>query len=86
MSKPIIHAAISALLLTASTTYAAEMASPAGTEKCYGIAKAGLNDCAAASHQCAGEAKMNGDKKEWVSVPAGLCQKIVGGQTTPEKA
>ena len=30
-----------------------------GKEKCYGIAKAGKNDCAAAngSHSCAGQAK-----------------------------
>ena len=31
-------------------------------EKCYGIAKAGQNDCGTATHGCAGEAKINSDK------------------------
>jgi len=52
-----------------------------GMEKCYGIAKAGMNDCGNANHQCAGEGKINGDKKEWLIVPTGLCSKIVGGST-----
>lgn len=52
-----------------------------GMEKCYGIAKAGMNDCGTANHNCAGEAKTNGDKKEWLSVPTGLCNKIVGGNS-----
>ena len=52
-----------------------------GMEKCYGIAKAGHNDCGTASHYCAGEAKMNNDKKEWIIVPTGTCNKIVGGST-----
>lgn len=50
-----------------------------GMEKCYGIAKAGQNDCGTATHSCAGESKKDNDKKEWILVPAGLCEKIVGG-------
>lgn len=53
-----------------------------GMEKCYGIAKAGMNDCGNANHQCAGEAKIDGDKKEWLLTPTGLCKKIVGGNTS----
>jgi len=49
------------------------------TEKCYGVAKAGANDCAANGHSCAGQAKTDGDKKEWIKVPTGTCEKIVGG-------
>jgi uncharacterized membrane protein len=52
----------------------------ADTEKCYGIAKAGKNDCKTASHSCAGQATKDGDG--FVSVPAGTCAKIVGGSTT----
>lgn len=52
-----------------------------GMEKCYGIAKAGQNDCGTASHSCSGESKVDGDKKEWLAVPTGLCNKIVGGST-----
>jgi uncharacterized membrane protein len=56
-----------------------------GMEKCFGIAKAGANDCGNASHNCSGEAKRNNDKNEWLYVPNGLCKKIVGGSTTPPK-
>ncbi len=48
------------------------------TEKCVGIVKAGMNDCAANGHSCAGKASKNSDPKEWVSVPQGSCNKIVG--------
>ena len=53
-------------------------------EKCYGIAKAGKNDCAAAdgSYSCAGHAKMDGG---FLAVPAGLCAKIMGGSTEAPK-
>ena len=51
------------------------------TEKCYGVAKAGKNDCAANGHACAGQSKTNADKKEWLKVPAGTCERIVGGTT-----
>jgi len=59
------------------------MLSPAhaqGTEKCYGIAKAGKNDCKTASHSCAGHATKDGDG--FVAVPTGTCDKIVGGNLT----
>ena len=53
-----------------------------GMEKCYGVVKAGMNDCGNAHHNCSGEAKQNAAKDEWVHVPTGLCSKIVGGSTT----
>ncbi|HYB10354.1 MAG TPA: DUF2282 domain-containing protein [Alphaproteobacteria bacterium] len=57
------------------------------SEKCYGVNAAGGNDCAAAgSHSCAGEAKTARDPKSWIYVPAGTCQKIDGGSTTPKQA
>ena len=49
------------------------------TEKCFGVAKAGKNDCAANGHSCAGQAAKDGDAKEWIKVPAGTCEKLVGG-------
>lgn len=50
------------------------------SEKCYGIAKAGKNDCASTSNNsCAGMSKVDGDGKSWVYVPAGYCDRIVGG-------
>lgn len=53
-----------------------------GMEKCYGIAKKGMNDCGTANHNCSGEAKADAAKNEWIHVPTGLCKKIVGGSTT----
>ena len=54
-------------------------------EKCYGIAKAGKNDCAGAAHSCSGQSKKDGSSKEWVSLPKGTCERIVGGSLTPGK-
>jgi uncharacterized membrane protein len=51
-------------------------------EKCYGVAKAGKNDCAANGHSCAGQAKVDNDPNEWKHVPAGECEKM-GGAMKP---
>jgi len=53
-------------------------------EKCYGIAKAGLNDCQTASHSCAGASTKDSDGVSWIYVPVGTCQKITGGSVTPK--
>jgi uncharacterized membrane protein len=43
--------------------------------KCYGIAKAGQNDCASSgSNTCAGTAKMDYDGRAWKLVPEGTCE------------
>lgn len=50
-------------------------------EKCYGIAKAGLNDCAARGvHSCSGTAKLDNDPSSWVYMPVGYCERISGGK------
>jgi uncharacterized membrane protein len=49
-------------------------------EKCYGLAKAGQNDCASTgNHSCAATSKIDGDPASWIFVPAGYCERIVGG-------
>jgi uncharacterized membrane protein len=54
-------------------------------EKCYGIAKAGKNDCASTgNNSCGGTSKLNADPKAWVYVPEGYCDRIVGGSKTPK--
>lgn len=95
MSNKIITSAITAVLAMNVTSaalpvYAADAndqpsmgGEVQGFEKCYGIAKAGQNDCGTASHSCAGESKTNNDKEAWVYVPTGLCDRIVGGSKTP---
>jgi uncharacterized membrane protein len=56
------------------------MAQNAAKEKCFGIAKAGQNDCAnlSGSHSCAGQAKVDNDKGEWKYVAAGTCKTMNG--------
>ena len=50
---------------------------PAAMEKCYGVAKAGQNDCkAGAGATCAGAAQANYQGNAWKLVPAGTCTKI----------
>ncbi len=49
--------------------------------KCYGVAKAGQNDCGSSKHDCGGKSKTAGDSEEWIYLPAGTCEKIVGGVT-----
>lgn len=65
----------------------AEKASAASDdkEKCYGVVKAGHNDCADATkkHSCMGQAMTDGGGEEWVAVPAGLCERLVGGSLEP---
>jgi len=60
---------------------------PKNWEKCAGIAKAGKNDCGAldGSHGCSGQATMDNLDTEWVYVPEGSCEKIVGGMVKKVK-
>ena len=48
-------------------------------EKCYGVSKAGKNDCGTNAHSCAGQAKVDANSSEWVYVPKGTCGKLVNG-------
>lgn len=59
-----------------TNTYAADPTK----EKCYGIAKAGQNDCAnmAGTHSCAGQAKTDRDVGEWKLVAKGTCKSLGG--------
>lgn len=52
----------------------------ASKEKCYGIAKAGANDCASTtgSHSCAGQSKVDNDPNEWKYVAKGTCTDMGG--------
>jgi uncharacterized membrane protein len=49
-------------------------------EKCFGIAKAGQNDCAnlSGTHSCAGQSKADNAPDEWKYVAAGTCKDMKG--------
>ena len=53
-------------------------------EKCYGVAKAGMNDCGSkkSGHSCAGQATNNSDANDFVALPKGTCNKIAGGMVS----
>jgi uncharacterized membrane protein len=71
-------AAAAVLALAAGAARAADKADDAGAkEKCYGVAKAGQNDCMAGpGTSCAGTAKADYDGKAWKMVPKGTCVTI----------
>ncbi|MCQ8181111.1 DUF2282 domain-containing protein [Methylomonas sp. SURF-1] len=48
-------------------------------EKCYGVAKAGKNDCKTLSNACAGHAISDNQKDAFIALPAGTCERISGG-------
>lgn len=83
--QTIIAAALTGICF-ASTTMNATASVKAEKEKCYGVAKAGQNDCASAtgSHSCAGQAKADNAKDEWKYVAKGTCEKA-GGTTVAKK-
>ena len=81
----IAASALAAVIAVPLVAQAGPAAVPTGyqAEKCYGVAKAGLNDCQTATHSCAGTATKDMDHASWIYVPAGTCQKITGGSTMP---
>ena len=79
----------SALALGLIGNVAAQAKEPGkGHEKCYGVAKAGQNDCAnlSGTHSCAGQSKADLSLDEWKYVPAGTCGAMKGKTAAEVKA
>jgi len=85
LSKLTIAAAVAAAAISAAGMAVGTANAQDKTEKCFGVAKAGKNDCQTATSSCAGTSKRDGQRDSWVSVPAGTCAKLVGGSTMPVK-
>ena len=79
MKHPIATAAI-ASLLAVGLSGAALAADKPDKDKCFGISKAGQNDCGGkfAKHSCAGQAKTDNDPNDWKYVDKGSCEKAGG--------
>jgi uncharacterized membrane protein len=77
--------AIAAALVAAIASPAFVVHAQGNVEKCFGVAKAGKNDCQTDHSSCAGTSKSDGQKDAWISVPKGACEKIVGGSLTSAK-
>jgi uncharacterized membrane protein len=85
MRSLIGSALAAATTLGASAAFAGPAAQPEFSfEKCYGVVKAGQNDCQTATHSCAGTSTMDNQGDAWVYVPAGTCAKLAGGSNEPK--
>ena len=71
-----------AAAVTAAVVLPVAAQAQSNMEKCYGISKAGKNDCQTASSSCAGTSKKDAQTDAWLSFPKGACEKIVGGKLT----
>jgi uncharacterized membrane protein len=86
MNQRAMIAATAAAVMTLSMVAPATAATD--KEKCFGIAKAGQNDCASISgaHSCAGQSKVDMDKMEWKYVAKGTCKDMKGLTAEEAKA
>jgi len=84
--KKVVSAALAGVVTLglASAGNVAKAATPE-MEKCYGVAKAGMNDCGVpGGHACAGQSKTDAGGTDWIYVPKGTCDKLVNGSTEPK--
>ena len=70
----------SVLVLNMTQAFAATSTAQNNMEKCYGISKAGMNDCQTATASCAGSATKDKQADAFIFLPKGICNRIVGGE------
>lgn len=77
----VLSAAIGGLLALGLVGNASAADSKMEMEKCYGVAKAGMNDCGGkkSGHSCAGQGTKNSDVNDFVALPKGTCNKVTNG-------
>ena len=87
-TTPVVLAAVAAaaasaaavMMMPKQTPAPAAMGQAVGQEDCFGVAKAGETECAAANgaHTCGGMAKTDFSGQEFKNVDAGTCEKMGG--------
>ncbi len=86
-SKSIVASAVAGVIgLSALVSTGSALAAKTETEKCYGVVKAGKNDCQTSTNACAGHVKTDRHPEGWIFLPKGTCEKIVGASLTAKKA
>jgi uncharacterized membrane protein len=88
-SQALVRTALLGLIALGTAQGALAATDPAADkEKCYGVSKAGQNDCAntAGTHACAGQTKVDNSPDDWKYVAAGTCAKLGGKPAAPKKA
>jgi uncharacterized membrane protein len=88
VQQKLIHSAVAGLLaLGIVAASGSAVAADEAKEKCFGVAKAGQNDCGSnkSKHSCAGQSKVDNDPNDFKFVPKGTCEKM-GGSMKPAAA
>jgi uncharacterized membrane protein len=85
MNQRLILSSALASALAMGVLSSAHAADAPAKEKCFGIAKAGQNDCAnlSGTHSCAGQNKTDMGADEWKYVAKGTCASM-GGKSADE--
>ena len=88
MNTRLIASSALASVLAMGLLSTAHAADEKGKEKCYGVAKAGANDCAnlSGTHSCAGQSKNAMGVDEWNYVAKGTCAQMGGKSADEAKA
>lgn len=84
MLKTTLVSAASMMTIAGATQASANMDSTPKSEKCYGVAKAGMNACGTSTHGCASMSKKDSAPEDYIVVPIGTCQHIAGGKLDPD--
>jgi uncharacterized membrane protein len=82
--KTLVAAAVAGLFALGANTGA--LAQKKDQEKCWGVAKAGQNECGSnkTAHSCAGQSTKNYDPDDFKVVKAGTCVQMGGSLTQGE--
>jgi uncharacterized membrane protein len=88
MTHRAIAASALASLLALGLSQAQAADDAKAKDKCFGIAKAGQNDCSnlSGSHSCAGQASADKAVDDWRYVPKGTCATLGGMSEAQAKA
>ena len=81
-----VLAAVTALVAQAATAQVHPEKPTYKYEKCYGIVKAGKNDCFFNANSCAGTVATDNVPGAWIYVPQGTCAKVTGGSLEPPQS
>lgn len=86
MNKRAIASSTLASVLAFAVLQAHAATDTKSQEKCFGVARAGENDCAAGAHSCAGQATTDKAGDDWKYVAGGTCEKLGGTLAAVPKA
>lgn len=78
----VIHAAVLGIMTLATVGATTSTLAAEKSEKCYGIVKAGMNDCNTSTTTCSGSATKDSQPDAFILLPKGMCNRIVGGSLT----